>query len=302
MALQVEDLIRKHAKVANVVEKSELNDLNRLVELSKTLMVANAVNGLCEYSDAVVLMQYSADCTPIRLREHVQSRVRGRVSMSSHVRSRELYVQEVFLTFARGGGEMVEMLVYPEPMELMFGKKMQSLCGASLKFLSGQWCHGSRESVSIFHQVMDRMNTMKMRRVIAGHVASIAEAERIYGAMSEHRHRDQIIFTSSGCALHDGHNALGWAWQAMFGRSDALLKKLHICFASFRASLCECRKHVAKWLVTVLAPVSDGEVIPEEELSKMYSALGISADLLDVMASQMHLYFDAEKGTMQISE
>eukprot|EP00971_Amphidinium_carterae_P319585 6351849-Amphidinium_carterae.1 len=153
-------------------------------------------------------MQYSADCTPIRLREHVQSRVGKRVAMSSHVRSRELYVQEVFLTFAVRGGEMVEMIVYPEPMELMFGKKMQSLCASSIKFLSGQWCHGSRESVSIFHQVMDRMNTMKMRRVIAGHVAGISEAETIYGAMSEHRQRDQIIYTTAGCALHDGHNSL----------------------------------------------------------------------------------------------
>eukprot|EP00971_Amphidinium_carterae_P343169 6482777-Amphidinium_carterae.1 len=34
----------------------------------------------------------------------------------------------------------------------------------------------------------------------------------------------------------------------------------------------------------------------------MYSALGVSADLIDVLASQMHLFFDVETGTMQISE
>eukprot|EP00971_Amphidinium_carterae_P229790 4559751-Amphidinium_carterae.1 len=41
----------------------------------------------------------------------------------------------------------------------------------------------------------------KTRRLIAGRVASIAEAETIYGAMSEHRHRDQFIVTSSGCTM-----------------------------------------------------------------------------------------------------
>ena len=110
----------------------------------------------------------------------------------------------------------------------------------------------------------------------------------------------RLLHTECGCALHDAHNSLRWVYSTLFDSADDLLKQMYIGLQSYRASVSAALGSLAPWLVQVLHPVPASEVASEEHLRQLYSALGVSADLLADLCGEMHLLWNQEFARLEI--
>ena len=108
-------------------------------------------------------------------------------------------------------------------------------------------------------------------------------------------------YSHCGCALHDAHNALRWAYETMFGKEAALQKALFAAMASHRQCLLSTFACLGSWLVQVVEVVPDSKGPSEEQLLQLYSFLGTPASLLDDVVSRARVRWDPHRQRLQVS-
>ena len=161
------------ASVTKVLTKAQVNDLRLLAEVGKSLLRAEALEMLDNFPISPCLLQYSADCTPVRTRSHY-SAGKGLTSLShaSVATTQEYLVQLCFLTVLCGD-TVRQKIVFRDPICLQHGKTMPALFGCAQKFIPSQWLQG-REGIVIFHQIHDRDMSRQYREAVSGLVCHAA--------------------------------------------------------------------------------------------------------------------------------
>ena len=288
--MEVAALIQKFAEVSRSLDKNETAEALKLTEICKSVLRIEAAEVLNENPHSTNLIQYSCDCTRLKVRKHMsvagphQSTTRASVKETA-----EYFVQEIFLTSAVGQQPWQDRLVFREPLPLDYSKTMPSLAACAQKFLKGRWCTGSAGGITIHHQVHDRGLSKAFRDAISGHIANLVVLDAEKGD-ADATHEGLHIYTDASCCLHDSHNAFRWGFQAVYGDTlDQILADLFLGISSYRASVGKCMSCLSQWLDEVLTPLPLAALPTEAELSNLYTAVGVPSDLLDQLCGQMHL-------------
>ena len=104
------------ASVTKVLTKTQVNDLRLLAEVGKSLLRAEALEMLDNFPISPCLLQYSADCTPVRTRSHYGAG-KGLTSLihASVATTQEYLVQLCFLTVLCGD-TVRQKIVFRDPI------------------------------------------------------------------------------------------------------------------------------------------------------------------------------------------
>ena len=293
--MDVTHLIRKYAQVSRTLSKEETEQCQKLTEVGKTLLRLQATGYLEENPMSTNLIQYSADCTPLRTRKHYTIVGPTGSSRASVKETTEYFVQQVFITSVCGQQAPVDRLILREPMPLTSGKTMAALASCMQKFLQGSWCTGTTGGITIHHQVHDRGMSRTFRDAVAGHFSQLVATDSALGDETA-THEALHIYTEVSCCLHDSHNAFRWGMQALYGdKLEAILGDLYAVIKDYRASVGKCMSCISSWLDEVLTPMP-AEALPSEgELNVLYAAVGVPADLLEPLSSDMRLMWQASE-------
>ena len=108
-------------------------------------------------------------------------------------------------------------------------------------------------------------------------------------------------FVRTPCVLHSLHNSLKWSMFAQFSDLQ-LMKDLWAVFASLRESFDLLETHLALWLDSVLLPTPLDQLPSEEDLVALWTALNVEPRLIDLLASEWHLYWDFSCGRLRVAE
>ena len=287
--MDLPDLIRKLAQTSRTLPKEEVAQCQMLTEVCKALLRLEATRVLQENPLSINLMQYSADCTPLKVRTQYSVHAPSGKTRASAKETAEYLVQQIFMTTAIGRQPWEDRLIFREPMPLQFGKTMPALAACMQSFLKGTWCLGTSQGITIHHQVHDRGMSRTFRDAVAGHLAKLVSQDHVLGD-AEATHEALHIFTEASCSLHDSHNAFKWGFQAVYGdRLDQILADLYMGISCYRSAVGKCLPFICSWLDEALTPTQAADLPLEDELSHLYSAIGVPADVLDVLCTEMRL-------------
>ena len=287
--MDIADLIRSFAQVSRSLDKKEVQQALKLTEICKALLRLEASDVLSNNSHSTNLIQYSCDCTPLKVRKHYSITGPHQTSRASVKETAEFFVQQIFLTTAVGAHPWQDRLVFREPLQLNYGKSMPSLVACAQKFLKGTWSVGTTSGITIHHQVHDRGMSKGFREAVAGHLANlVAHDESLDDEAATHE--TLHMYTDASCCLHDSHNAFRWGFQTVYWDNlDQILSDLYAGISCYRASVGKCVPCLCGWLDQVLSPQPVAALPSEAELSELYTAIGVPSELLDTLCGQMHL-------------
>ena len=298
-SMDAPELVRKYSEVSRSLSKGEMEECQKFVEVCKTLLRIEATEALNQNPESVNLLQYSCDCTPLRVRKHYSVEGPCGSSRASSQETTDYFVQQV-LTSVTAQQSWQDRLIYREPIPLKFGKTMASLAACTSQFLKGQWCVGTPSGITIHHQIHDRGITKSFRDAVAGHLATLVSQDQALGD-AEATHEALHFHTEASCCLHDAHNAFRWGFQSVMGdKMEQTLADLYMAINSYRTSVAKCLPCVPAWLDRVLTPLPLNELPSEEELTRLYSAVGVGSDLLDALSSEMHLIWRPADGKLLV--
>eukprot|EP00971_Amphidinium_carterae_P340691 6479140-Amphidinium_carterae.2 len=295
----MEALLRRYAKVSLALDKAEQRDLEHVTECAKMYLALACQDALSTHASSPVLLQYSCDCTRSKVRKHVSAQSTKVMKRSSVSSAAEFFVQQVFVTI-HTGSELVQKLVFAEPRELQFGKTMRALAAVSGSFIDSIHLQGSRLSVTILHQVHDRGLSGRFKSCVSSlmerHV--LADPEKVIaGAVAE----DLVISVEIGCSLHDLHNALKWCYQCLFADAEEGLQNMYIGFNTMKSGMSVVLQALGRWLLTNLLPLADEELPKGEVLHEYFTALGVDADDVQLLAHDCKLLWCTRREKLLVS-
>ena len=91
---------------------------------------------------------------------------------------------------------------------------------------------------------------------------------------------------ASGCCNHDSHNALHWGMHQQFLNQD-LMKDVYVAIESPRGTYDKLHLHLGSWLAQTVLLVDKSE--PPEALAQVWRALGVDANMADLLANKLGL-------------
>ena len=199
-----------------------------------------------------VFWQHSVDLTPVKLRQHAQSQGGGLRYQGSGKTTKELLVQQVFLSTSDRRGRRVHGILFKEAVELEFGKTASALASCVLECPGLSLRAVDSHSIIISHQVGDRGGSKQLRHVVSGQRAKTMHESR--AGASNLPVEDVVTHwsTSVGCAAHDLHNSLRWAHQVVFNHPKEVLSNLYAAMATFKGSQVMAVRHLGQWLQRVV--------------------------------------------------
>ena len=195
-------------------------------------------------------------------------------------------------------------IVMKEPMVLAHGKTMPALLACSFKSPGILLGCDVRQGITLHHQVHDRGVTAKFVSALASHwQRAVQESSTNLSEQQDSPVEAGLLhwYSHCGCALHDAHNALRWAYETMFGKEASLQKALFAAMASYRQCLLPTFSCLGSWLVEVVEVLPDTQAPDEEHLLQLYSYLGTPASLLDELVSRLRLRWDPLRHRLQVT-
>eukprot|EP00971_Amphidinium_carterae_P128173 2539078-Amphidinium_carterae.1 len=114
-------LVERFAKLGCSLSAQELQQLKRIVEHGKVFLRSVASKQLDGSGSTGVLVQYSCDCTPLKLRKHYGVKSASFAGEGHGQSLEELFVQQIFLSFS-GSSKNRPCIVLREPISLAHGK------------------------------------------------------------------------------------------------------------------------------------------------------------------------------------
>ena len=224
--------VLKFGRASGACDSSQRTHFFRTVQEYKSFLQGELDNVIEDHPNAPVLLQFSTDCTLVKVRHYYSHESITGKQRSSTAAGKEFVVMPLFATVAIGTDSTLERLVYPEPLELKYGKNMPAILACCQQFLSSVGSYASPESITVMHQMHDRGLTKTFWQAVAFHHESMALSIGTSSSLVSSRHPAQLIYLDAGCSLHDSHNALKWVWQTLKKMAyEEVLKNLHIALA-----------------------------------------------------------------------
>eukprot|EP00971_Amphidinium_carterae_P330160 6463033-Amphidinium_carterae.1 len=277
----------KWAKVSNRLDVTETREMIMGAEYCK-LFLKHWCERAIESRPQIVMLQYSIDATPVKVRNYFTAGAQGSKAVQSVVVGEEFMVQALHMFVHGGVMPHKHRLFFKDPM-IMGGKSDAAILPLVQRFLVSDSQFGEPELLRWFHQVHDRGVSISLRHAISGH-ASVLCAGTVDGSASLKSKPMLEVHSQVGCALHDCHNAIRWCFGTLFPEGgEEVLKTLFIGVSSYRKGVAKVIGHVGEWLALVLDVVPDAECMDEQTLTHAYRCLGLDASLLEVVAGKMRL-------------
>ena len=286
------------ARFAQVVLKTDRQDGRRmacLCEAGKHVMEMEISRLVIAAAGAPCLMTYSSDCTPI------SSKLRTKRKMADHAtvtregqQEHELLVQHAFYRYIDHMGVAHTAVLLRDPLPLTHGKGAWALFSCAADFAKTLRQRGHR-GTAIQHYTFDRAAFSALQRMCKQRHIQLAPCfgEPSEGTSSVLLNLQEWV-VSTGCALHDAHNALKWGLHQQFVNAD-LMKGLYIVIESLRNSYGQVLSYLGDWIVRSLQFVPDENLPSEEERAVLWTALGLDPTLVDVLACKLRLQWNGAR-------
>eukprot|EP00971_Amphidinium_carterae_P030083 591388-Amphidinium_carterae.1 len=225
-------------------------------------MAGEAVQYMSDFAQQTILLQFSADSTPIRCREALRVTASGGVSVNRRgKRSLDFQVMACSLTTPMASGGYKSLLLFREPLSLST-KKAAGLAGTFFK------CPG------VADQCIDVLSGKWASEISAGPMNFDGEATEL--------DPDSVRLTEwhtwAHCACHAAHNSLKWSLHAAFD-DPSLLKMCYVGLQSSRACYLHLTEGLRQWLDEVLQPLTEELLPSESDLAAMWSVCDLSPEV-----------------------
>ena len=240
------------AQVTRSLSQSETSECRRLAGVLGIFLVSQAKALLRETSGQPCLLQFGADCTPLKLKSTTSKQVGAKRATISGHQTMELYVQQVFITTLDPQLVKKHCLVFREPVMLQHGKSMPALLASTLdRFPAVDLLTGLTNRVTLMHMVLDRAMSPSFRHALSGHWWDKI-SQNLEEPSSDGGEELLVWHTSVGCACHDAHNSLRWAHGCLYFEDQDLLKELYITIKVFKQAALSSTAVLVSWLTQVL--------------------------------------------------
>jgi hypothetical protein len=290
------------ARFAEVALKTTRQDARRmacLCEAGKHIMDMEVNKLVAAAANSPCLMSYSSDCTP------VSSRLRTKRKMTEHTtisregqQDHELLVQHAFYRFIDHLGVAHSAVLLRDPQPLTHGKGAWALYSCGVEFAKTLRERGHR-GIAVQHYTFDRAAFSALQKLFKQRHLQMAPS---FGGAADGTSSVLLNLqewtVSTGCALHDSHNALKWALHQQFCNPD-LMKGLYIVVESIRNSYGQLLSYLGNWIVRSLQFVPDENLPPAEGRTVLWTALGLDPTLVEVLACQLRLQWKG--GRLQVA-
>ena len=289
-ASPVVDLVKKYAKVCASTPTSEYRTMAKLAEAAKSLMVEQVVELLAEAGGAAVLQHYSSDGTPQGHKKKVSASSGDVKFVRTGAETQEFLVQHAFYRTYAYSQTPTTVVVLKDPTPLQHGKTATAIFGIAVDHLRTPRQLG-HSGISVCHYAFDRAVQKPMERMFKQYHAHLApDFEALSGGKGWVFLALLEWVESTGCGLHDIHNALKWSMFRQFNDSD-LMNDVWIIMASARNSFGMVHSYLLPWLNSVVTFVPEDELPPAEDMGVMWSALGLDPNLVELLAGKLRLYW-----------
>eukprot|EP00971_Amphidinium_carterae_P207090 4108719-Amphidinium_carterae.1 len=211
-------------------------------------------------------------------------------------------MQFTSLTAPSQDGGFENILEFGDPINLRAKKKTGNVCACVLECPGILRLDEERETFNIRHTVYDRGVPDRVRHFVSGTWARQARSSDSASGLSVDvpTRLEANPFqwhTTSGCALHDAHNALKWSIPAF--EDSRLLQNLFNGVVAVRAMFFLLVQHVGAVLPCIVQVADERSLPAASSLESLWLALGIERELLDEL---VHFRLFAKDGLLFVSE
>ena len=286
----MEGLIIAHGKVSKYVESSDAPERAALVSACCALLKEKFLTFLNEHSEQPILMQFSADTTPLRVRlaHTLQSSAQTQRRMSSA--TADLLVAHVTLVAKDVAGGVKQAILFKEPLPLLHGKTGPALAAAFLETPGLLSMQSNMRTLRLFHSVYDLGIPMLAQKYVSGRVflkavqapASPAFAMGLADDEEYEKQEWHHLHTRVGCACHCAHNSLKWGVLDEFA-DTSMLKDIHVAFSSARACYVHVTTGILDWLHFALNPKEKIHLPSPDDLHALWTFLGLDFELVEAL-------------------
>eukprot|EP00971_Amphidinium_carterae_P173831 3445766-Amphidinium_carterae.1 len=173
---------------------------------------------------------------------------------------------------------------------------MAALLGCTIGQLGGlELAARSCGRIRVCHQVMDRGMGRLFRAGLAGYWRCQMQENAAMAEGSVDGEELLLWQTSVGCACHDSHNALKWAFTMLFDQNTELLKHLYVSVSVYKTCVVKCWGGLWSWFETVLVGADACDLQPKAVLDDFYSCLGASQAMVQLLAHDAQAHWCPDK-------
>ena len=293
--------VKFYGRTCHSLDIHESEHAARLCESGKQLLRQQAGALVNSAGMAPILMHYSADGTRLGARDRRSIEVGGKKTKRQGERSDEYLVQHMFYRFIDPFGKAQTVAVLRDPLPLTKGTTAEAIFSAAKEFLlyPRQMGHAG---IIVVHYSFDRALYSAMRsklRKYEQYLEDTAPTPAIEQGSAVHRQSAHLLqwSVSSGCALHDCHNALKWSMASHFMDPEHI-KDLYCVVGSMMKAFTFVHDHLYEWMVQHVEFVADDELADQELLREMWLALKVNEDLVPALV-RMRLRWSG--GNLQVA-
>ena len=277
-----------HGKVSKHLESSDAPERAALVNACCALLKEKYATFMDEHSEQPLLLQFSADTTPLRVRlsHTLQSATKSQRRTSSA--TSDLLVAHVTLVAKDVSGVVKQAILFKEPLPLLHGKTGSALAAAFLETPGLLSMQSNKRTLRLFHAVFDLGIPLLAQKYVSGRVfmkavqapGTTALALRFADAEDYDEQELHHLHTTVGCACHCAHNSLKWALHDEF-EDTSLLKDIHVAFSSARACYIHVTTGILDWLHFALDPKEKIHLPSPDDLQALWTFLGLDFELVE---------------------
>lgn len=285
-------LVQRYAKVGLVLDKGGVEDVSRVCEVGKFYMQEQARDLVKNAGSAPLLVAYSSDGTRFQSKVRYEREVQGVRVTRVGGSSAEYLVRQTFLRSIAADGQAKTVVVLRDPLPLREGEGAWNLFSAGVSFLPTLRQLG-HEGIAIQHYCFDRalfeplsLRFAQQHSLLARQASAASSSSG--GALGQSLGLQELLewVVSCGCSVHDAHNSLKWGLYVQFS-DTSLLKDIYIGIEALRNSYDLLQRFLGSWVSQVVRFVE--QPVSAEVLAELWIALGISADMVEVLAHDLHL-------------
>ena len=252
-------LLLDFADCAKVLDRGEADQCAQLCEIVKASLLARAKSFVLSAQGSAVLMSYQSDSTPLLAQATFTARHSSGQTVTRRAgRSLELLLERVFLKTISPTGEHLITSFFRDPLPLDKGKGSWQCFSVACDHFPMLKKLGHR-GISISHYCFDRAlysalaRLMRQRHCLYHDLMASSSGGGV-GLEALSDLTDWVV--STGCANHDGQNALKWGLAGL-DCGEEVHKKLYIVVESLRNYYDLLQRYLLAFLTQSLTLVED---------------------------------------------
>eukprot|EP00971_Amphidinium_carterae_P115806 2293878-Amphidinium_carterae.1 len=129
----MQNLLEKYAEVSRAPSKEKPVEPSHLCECTKAILMGKAQGLMEDFPKSPVLLQYSMDLTPMKIRKHLEGRTPG--DKRSMLSKQDLLMQLLQVTVCDGSDTYQNAIVLRDPCPVDHGKSSLALAPLVQGFL-----------------------------------------------------------------------------------------------------------------------------------------------------------------------